>query len=39
MVMDLSGGIDLTKAQRVDARLFSSGGTRSTVSEEDKARD
>jgi len=23
--MDLSGGIDLTKAQRVDARLFSSG--------------
>jgi len=25
MEMDLSGGIDLTKAQRVDARLFSSG--------------
>jgi two-component system sensor histidine kinase BarA len=39
MVMDLSGGIDLTKAQRVDARLFSSGGTRLTVSEEDKARE
>lgn len=39
MVMDLSGGIDLTKAQRVDARLFSSGGARLTVNEEDKGKE
>ncbi len=37
MTVDLSGGIDLTKAQRVDARLFSSGGTRASQKDEEKA--